>query len=135
MYRLYNLSFEAGSVNETMRLGLLAFSSNVFLQWKDVRQPYHSFYTTYKGHILEIVSSDSLSPRLTLWLYTICRISIFTESEVAWMHSSLRAKLGLNNVTSWSDKQEIMNAFLWIGVIHDQAGRDLFEAIFFPIAH
>ena len=132
MYRLYNMSFEAGSVNETMRLGLLAFFSNVFLQWKDVRQSYHSFYTIYKGHVLEIISSDSLSPRLMLWLYTICRISIFTESEGAWMPSSLRAKLGLNNVTSWSDMQEIMNAFLWIRMIHDQPGRGLFDAISFP---
>lgn len=48
------------------------------------------------------------------------------------MPSSLRAKLGLNNVTSWSDMQEIMNAFLWIRMIHDQPGRDLFDEISFP---
>jgi hypothetical protein len=33
MYRLLDMKFEIGSPDEAIRLGLLAFSSNIFLQW------------------------------------------------------------------------------------------------------
>ena len=39
MYRLLYQRFETGSLNEAFRLGLLAFSSPIFLHWNKVELP------------------------------------------------------------------------------------------------
>jgi hypothetical protein len=131
MYRLFDMCFESGSLDELVRLGLLTLSSNVFLKWKDMQQSYRSFYTTYERQLRKGVSLDTLSPRLMLWLYAIGSISTYTESEGAWLRSSLGTQLELNHVVSWGEMQGIMYEFMWIGMIHDEPGKELFENIFF----
>jgi hypothetical protein len=129
MYRLFDMRFETGSLDEIVRLGLLSFSSNVFLQWKDIRQSYQSFYTTYERQLRKAVSSNTLSPRLMLWFYTIGSISTYAEAEGAWLRSSLGTQLELNHVVSWSEMQSIMHEFMWIGMIHDEPGKEIFDCI------
>ncbi|KIX02098.1 uncharacterized protein Z518_08037 [Rhinocladiella mackenziei CBS 650.93] len=49
MYPILNLRFSSGSLDEALRLGLLAFSSNIFLQWQDARLPCMYFPTAYRS--------------------------------------------------------------------------------------
>ncbi|RDW81822.1 hypothetical protein BP6252_02934 [Coleophoma cylindrospora] len=78
IYRILNISFETGSKNELVRLGLLAFALNVFIQWRDIRQSYTQFSTAY---LQELAAMNGLEPRLVLWLLTIGSISVFTETD------------------------------------------------------
>ncbi len=59
MYRLLHMGFAAGSVDETLRHGLLAFSYHIFLQWQDIKLPYLHFPTSYQNCIL--------ASRLPMW--------------------------------------------------------------------
>ena len=39
MYRLLRMGFAVGTLDESLRLGLLAFTHHIFLQWQDIDFP------------------------------------------------------------------------------------------------
>ncbi|OTB07723.1 hypothetical protein M426DRAFT_266956 [Hypoxylon sp. CI-4A] len=68
MYRLLHMGFADGSIDEAIRLGLLAFSYHVFLQWQDIKPTHAQFHHAYKTCILNLSRTDGIPSRLTLWL-------------------------------------------------------------------
>ncbi|KAI1080350.1 hypothetical protein F5B20DRAFT_540274 [Whalleya microplaca] len=127
MYRLLQMSFETGSVDEAMRLGLLAFSSSIFLQWQGVKLSYEHLPVTYRACLVNLKLSDG-SPPLLLWLLVIGSIAIFGEPDSVWLKPWLRVNINLCGVTSWGEMQEILQSFLWIGLVHDKPGKALFDS-------
>lgn len=133
MYRLLHMSFETGSIDEAVRLGLLALSSHVFLQWKDVRPSYVDFPATYRNCLANLQAVDGFaSYHLLLWLLMVGAISIFTTADDdMWLKPWLRVNMNLCEVTSWNKMRDILDSFLWIGLVHDQPGMDMFDSAFF----
>ncbi|KAK6831707.1 hypothetical protein RU639_002978 [Aspergillus parasiticus] len=128
MYRLLQLKFETGSIGEAIRLGLLAFSSHVFLQWRDIQRPYTQFSASYKESLVSLKSLNGVSSDIVLWLLTVGRISVFGISDDEWLKPWLRANSQLCTVHSWPAMRNVMESFLWISALHDKLGKDLFES-------
>ncbi|KAK9319510.1 hypothetical protein V1517DRAFT_332366 [Lipomyces orientalis] len=63
IYRLLHMGFAAGSIGKTVRHGLLAFSHHVFLQWQEIKLPYHHFPTSYQNCILGLKLVDGVKTR------------------------------------------------------------------------
>jgi hypothetical protein len=49
LYRLTHLSFESDPLQETVRIGLLAFSSTIFMQLRYKKQPYEHLVNLYSN--------------------------------------------------------------------------------------
>ncbi|KNG82944.1 hypothetical protein ANOM_009464 [Aspergillus nomiae NRRL 13137] len=128
MYRLLHIKFETGSIAEAIRLGLLAFSSHVFLQWQDIRRQYIQFSTTFKESLMSLKDLDGVSSHIVLWLLIVGGISVFSTADDAWLKPWLRANSQLCKVNSWPAMRDVLESFMWIGVIHDKSGKDLFES-------
>lgn len=96
MYRLLNLSFDAGSLDEMVRLGLLAFCSKVFLQWSRVRSPPRHLSRSFRDCLLSL--TEPVSPQVTLWLLLTGYISVFSDEDEAWLQPWLRAVLEMCGV-------------------------------------
>jgi hypothetical protein len=128
MYNLLDLRFGSSSVDEAIRLGLLAFSSSVFLQWQAVKQPYRHLATAYQNCLFGISSSRQVPSYLSLWLLIICGISTF-DAPNDNLRPLLRAKIELSEVSSWGEMRDIMGSFLWIGWVLDKAGEKFFEFV------
>ncbi|GMG41021.1 unnamed protein product [Aspergillus oryzae var. brunneus] len=128
MYRLLQLKFETGSIGEAIRLGLLAFSSHIFLQWRDIQRPYIQFSASYKESLVSLKSLNGVSSDIVLWLLMVGRISVFGTSDDEWLKPWLRANSQLCTVHSWPAMRDVMESFLWIGALHDKPGKDLFES-------
>ncbi|KAF4340972.1 hypothetical protein FBEOM_5096 [Fusarium beomiforme] len=90
MYRLLRMDFTAGSINEAIRHGLLAFSYHVFLQWQDIKLPYHCFPTIYKNCVLGLELVDGISSQLMIWLLMTGALSLFSTSDEVWIKDGLR---------------------------------------------
>ena len=128
IYRLLSMTcFEAGSTEEVIRLGLLAFSSNVFLQWKRLGICYFHLATTYKDHLARLRYSDVL-PRLWLWLLMVGALSVFGHADDEWLKPWLRVHIDICGVGSWSDMQGILKSLMWIDLIHDEPGKDVYNS-------
>jgi hypothetical protein len=116
--------------DEAVRLGLLAFSSHIFLQWQDISLSYQYFPTTYKDCLVGLESVDDSSSRVLLWLLTIGAISVFRESDDVWLKPWIRENIHSCELESWSEMQDILDSFMWIGLVHDEPGKKIFDSLF-----
>ncbi|KAI1206379.1 uncharacterized protein F4807DRAFT_439859 [Annulohypoxylon truncatum] len=128
MYRLLDMEFDAGSTNELIRLGLLAFSSSVFLQWKYMRMSYTHFSALYKDCLMRGIFSD-MPPQFQLWLLMVGAVSVFTKADEEWLRPWLRAIMSSCNIELWTDMQDILNSFIWISLVHDELGKQVFDSV------
>lgn len=128
MYNFLDLRFGTSSVDEAIRLGLLAFSSSVFLQWQAVKQSYRHLATAYQSCLFGISSSKQVPNYLSLWLLIIYGISTF-DAPNDNLRLLLRAKIELCEVSSWGEMRDIMDSFLWMGLVLDKPGEKFFEFV------
>ena len=128
MYRLIRMdTFPNDSVNEALRLGMLAFLSNIFLSWQDVAVPHHHLSQAYQKCLQSLIVWKGVSPKLVLWLLVISAISVLSAEDM-WLLPSLRATTELCQASSWNELRGILKDFLWIDILHDRPGQALFNS-------
>lgn len=128
MYRLLHTSYEAGSLDEAIRLSLLAFSSSIFLQWRDFKLPYTHLPVAYKDCLLNATFLDA-SPQLWLWLLMIGTVSVFEEGDYPWLMPWVQLNADACEVEAWSDMLGVLHGFLWIGLVHDGPAERAFKCV------
>jgi len=128
IYRLLAMRFEAGSSDEAIRLGLLAFSSSVFLQWKRLGMPYSHLTSRFRSCLASLTRSQ-ISSQLLLWLLMVGAISVFDAADDGWLKPLVLANIGLCEIDSWSKMHDLLKSFMWIGLVHDKPGRQVFDSI------
>lgn len=128
LYRLLKMRFEAGSNNEAIRLGLLAFSSSIFLQWGGLGLSYTHFTAEFRSCVTGPLSSH-ISLQLLIWLLMVGAVSVLDASDDVWLKPRLRVNLGLCEIDTWSKMQNLMQSFMWIGLVYDRPGKVLFDSI------
>jgi len=124
MYRLIGMQFEAGSVDEAMRLGLLSFSQHVFLQWQGIQLPCLYLITSYKDCLASIQSSNVISPELMIWLLVVVEITSPSSVDGEQSRESLRECLSLFQPTTWDEMRGVLKSTMWIDRLHDLPGRE-----------
>lgn len=128
MYRLLHMTFTSGTLDETLRLGLLAFTHHIFLQWQDIILPRSPFSNTYREYLQAHTLGGRVPPSISLWLFMIGAVSLFRISEEQWLGESLRQSLELCGVTSWKGAQESLKASMWISLLDDKSGKQIYDS-------
>lgn len=129
MYRLLLMKFAPGSFDEAIRCGLLAFSHHIFLQWQDIKLPYRRFPTSFKSNILHPKFTKEASPQLMLWLLMIAAGSIFEVANEPWLHQNLREYANKCRVKSWRGVEVILESFMWINLLDDLPGKQIYKSL------
>jgi hypothetical protein len=131
MYRLLHLKFVTGSLDETVRLGLVAFSTPIFLQWRNIKLADPSLPYNYRKSLTGLNSLKcGTTPGALLWLLMVGATSIFHEpDDIAGLKKWLQPTIAMCSISSWNQMRDALNSFLWIGLIHDKPGREFFEAL------
>ncbi|KIW39419.1 hypothetical protein, variant [Exophiala oligosperma] len=129
-YRLLDLNqFQAKSQEEMIRLGLLAFTHHIFLQYQHLKLPYSHFQYLLERSLARKELSDIANPQLTLWILMVAVISIPNLAEDIWLFKSLQTLFQVCNITSWTGLRGFMKSMMWIDVLHDKPGKDIYEAV------
>ncbi|XDG09185.1 hypothetical protein ABKA04_008800 [Annulohypoxylon sp. FPYF3050] len=129
MYRLFHMSFESGSLNETVRFGLLAFTHHVFLQWRGIKPSCrHQFRHAYRNY-LQIHPLDTASPQLLMWLLTIGAVSLFSVLEEPWLRDKLERQVERCQVNTWTKLQEVLKSFMWVPLLDDKVGEEVYSSL------
>ncbi|KAF2095836.1 hypothetical protein NA57DRAFT_67545 [Rhizodiscina lignyota] len=116
MYRLLSMRFGSRSSGEAVRLGLLVFSSSVLLQWRLLGLSYVHLTSEFRGCLVRLASTRT-SSQLLLWLLMVGAVSPL-----------LIANMGCCDIYSWDKMQDLLNSFMWIGLVHDKAARTVFNS-------
>lgn len=128
MYRIVRMKCEPSSVDEAIRLGLLAFSSHIFLRVQDVPIPHTYFPNLYRDCLLGL-PSGAIPPLSLVWLLMVGGISLFTAADDHWFLPWLRSCLDTLEANHWDELRDRMKRFLWIEVLHDKPGRAIFDTV------
>jgi hypothetical protein len=132
MYRLIHMSFDVGSVNEAIRLGLLGLSSHVFLQWKVVRTTYAHLRACYRKCLDSAEDLDSIPTRVSSWLLMIGAVSVFERSDASWLRPRLRKNAMACGFKSWDEIRDVVDPLMWIPLVQEKAGKDFYDSVFTP---
>jgi uncharacterized membrane protein len=126
MYSLIGMRFITRTKDEVIRIGLLAFSCNAFLQWKNIGMSYSHLAFMFKS-ILTSSASEYISPQLMIWLLTVGAISVFDVKDDVWLAPLLRNNIMLCGIESWMNMQRLLESFIWIAFVNDKPGKRVYE--------
>ena len=129
MYRLLHMSFQTGSADEAIRLGLLAMGYCIFLQWQEMELPSSHFPAAFKSSIINLENRGGFPEPAMLWLLMVGGISIFSASDDAWLKGVLKVQVTLCHIRSWNEVREILKSFIWISPLHDTLGKAIFDSV------
>jgi hypothetical protein len=155
MYRLLHARFEPGSLDEAVRLALLAFSSPIFLHWNRVELPDRQFTSAYREALAGldyfmdtehtivpqehtiipqkhtiIYQEYTVTPQQHLWLLMVGALSMAHEPDnLAWLRPRLRMAIDMCSVSSWDDMRDVLRSFLWVGLVYDGPGKDVYDSV------
>jgi hypothetical protein len=127
MYRLLRMEYAAGSLDETTRLGLLAFTHHTFLQWKDIHLPRHGFSVRYRRYLLDHQLEDLVPSHVMLWLLMTGAVSTLNISAEPWLTACLRTQMKRCGVKSWKDMQDALKVCMWIPLLSQERVKQIYE--------
>lgn len=129
MYRLLHLTFLHPSVNEIIRLSLLAFSSTIFLQGQLFTRRYQ--HLTFKLRT-SLVQSQTQSPHETplpvrFWLTMMLSLISPLCADDIWLSGAIDQLVQETKITTWIDARTMLKSVMWIDVLHDTPGKEIVE--------
>ncbi|RDL42512.1 Uncharacterized protein BP5553_02491 [Venustampulla echinocandica] len=131
LYRLTHLSFKSDYLQEAMRVGLLAFSSAIFMQRQFMEQPYDNLLNLYNKALSRLRKSTDidLPIPIVLWMTMLSNVVAPKElSRVDWRSVWLDEAVSRAGIDSWSQAREILKSVMWIDFIHDRLGKKVCES-------
>ncbi|KAI8631890.1 hypothetical protein F5Y19DRAFT_422438 [Xylariaceae sp. FL1651] len=130
MYRLLYLRFTPASLNEVVRLSLLAFCSGVFIQWQQgIPMGPTYFPISFQESLAHFRRADDL-PYFMLWVLMVGAMAVFSEDDNMWLRPWLKTNMKLCGVDSWNGMRAILHSFLWIDMVHEYPAHGIFAEIF-----
>lgn len=128
-YRLTLLELRAGDLNELFRLGLLAFSTTVFLQTQAIKMRFGHLSRQFRDALLKTDWADGSVTALRLWLLFVAGLSAATRDDDHWLLPLLFAALHDAQFTSWESVRAVLKGFLWVDALHDVEGEKIFHQV------
>lgn len=129
IYRLLDMDFVAGSTDETIRRGLLAFCYHVFLQWRDIKPPHCYFSVAYRDCLRSAELIDGLPPQLIVWLLMTAANSVFRIEAEPWLAQLLRKFIARCKIGTWKEMQEILKSYMWITLLDERPGEHIYDLL------
>jgi hypothetical protein len=126
-YRLLHLDVSTCSQNKAIHLGMLAFSTNVFVQMQGLAIRFERLSAQLRDCVLGLqgLEDDSML-NFKLWLLLVARMSIVAGARDSWLEPELKKTLEVLGLASWTSVRDRLNGYLWIGVLHDNGGKKAF---------
>lgn len=130
MYPLLHMSFEPGSLDEAISLALLSYGFDIFLQFRSDPTPYVHLAASYQRCLNGLAKRNDVSPQLWIWLLTVGGLVVFLPAVRRNFRHWLLYYLGSCRVRSWEEMRDILSSFIWIGLVHDEGGKEIFDKLF-----
>ena len=131
LYRLMHLIFEEGSLQEAIRIGLLTFSSTIFLTRLYMKQPYEHLFNLFSSSLFDLCQSTSIKvPQpIMLWLMVLYHMVAYNQpSPGDWQSVWLGKAVSFTEVNTWPQARIMLKSVMWVDFVHDAPGNKAFEA-------
>ncbi|KAG9254838.1 uncharacterized protein F5Z01DRAFT_98501 [Emericellopsis atlantica] len=131
LYRLLHHSRMADVVQETLRLGMLAYITSIYLGETSIgidqrRHLMHLFTSSLTK--LE-VNVETIPAPLGFWLLFIWHTLTSPPDAAAHLDAWLARLAEQLDVDDWEEARTLLKASLWINVLHDHMGKRVFDTL------
>ncbi|KAI1170972.1 hypothetical protein F4777DRAFT_88156 [Nemania sp. FL0916] len=130
MYRLLRMHFAPGSLDELVRLSLIAFGIGAFLQWQQSFPMGPTRFPTILRECLRQFGQADRFPHFMMWILLIGALNVFPEEDNTWLYPCLKANLEVCGIGSWDDLHETLRTWPWVDVLHEDRGRAIFTEVY-----
>jgi hypothetical protein len=127
MYRLLHSRFASESFEEAIRLALLAFCTQAFLQLPSLKLQDTSLAGEYRECLINIGTSSLAPAHVVLWLQMVGAVIVFGAQDHEWLKPLLRTSIDVHGIRSWNDLGNVLNSAIWINLLLDQPGERVFN--------
>jgi hypothetical protein len=111
-------------------LGLLALISTLFFYYRQPRQLPYDLLAERLRHGIESALCNKLVEETTLlWLLFTGGISVFDDSDQAWLIPQIKILLFTLDINNWRAARSRIKTLPWIDVAHDKLGEELWQAV------
>lgn len=129
-YRLLHLGFDdliRSAADEALRLAVLSFTTTIFLQVAGIETRYSRLAARFKSALVTLeTQTTECSPHAKVWMLVAASISLSLTSH-KWLRIALSETVGEAHISEWSEMKRVLKKFFWVDVIHDAAGKAVFE--------
>ncbi|KAI1061465.1 hypothetical protein LB506_011896 [Fusarium annulatum] len=129
-HRLLQLSYNAQSTCELMRLCMLAYIKSILFSLPGVGRRMSYLSTNLESALQQFVPLDREHSTFLLWALFIAGSCIFEDFEREWHRRAIQETCDVLGVSSWVQCRVILNSVLWIGEIHDSMAQEGFMKVF-----
>lgn len=131
LYRLINISFEFMPILEAIRLGMMVFASQVFLQWRGMRQRQTQLDDGFGRVLLVLKDLEGFkaSPKLNFWLLVMWHTCVSTTSENGTLTEWLKSLVKQLRLDTWKDAKDVLKSLMWIDALFDKSLAQLFDLL------
>lgn len=130
LYRLLSLSFAENTPQEAIRIGLLTFSSTIFLTRLYMKQPYPLLFNLFGTALSNLCQPAKFNmPRpIMLWLMILYHVVAYKQPSFdEWQSIWLRKAILFNGISVWLEARRILKSIMWVDFVHDVPGKKAFE--------
>lgn len=131
LYRLHHMSFAVDTLDEALRLGLVAFSSHAFFEPTSIEIQRTPLSNAFRACLTNSKIREQISPQIFLWLQIVGFVAVFDESDHTWQKPLLLSSTERCGIRSWREVSEMMNTYVWIDIVFDKPGKDVYEMLLF----
>lgn len=131
-YKLCRLGFRSGSLDETLRLGLLNMASTMFVKRQFMDQSHICTSSAFGDALHELMDQDALTdlpPPIAFWLATLSvitgRPTVDNDWRIIWLRE-LQLRAGIDN---WTRACEMLRSVVWVDFLHGHRGKEAFGMI------
>lgn len=131
LYRLLYLRYERGSLDETIRLSLLALSAPIFLDWKTVYWVNGHFIASWRHCLTDLLTGlTCFAPQDSIWILMTGALSMSHDPDFrSQLLGGLQVLTASSHVTMWEDLEKLLQSYVWIRVLFDEPAKDIFDSI------
>lgn len=128
LYRLLNLSFETGTVNEALRAGMLTFAASLYFQWQARNNGQDQFGEGLDVELRALKSCSGVVPvPILFWLLMTWKTTVSEETAEKEHVGYLDNIIKLMCLGSWEDARNVLRRMIWIDRLYTTRGRSIVE--------
>lgn len=113
--------------NEVLRLGLLSFSTTVFLQTFRLKIRFTALSKQIRSTLAGFDWKDEAAGATRLWVLFMAAVTAVTDQDDEWLLPQLSDALRATGCHTWGDTLLVLKKFLWIGALLDSDGERIFN--------
>ena len=117
-------------IHESLRLGMLAFSTTIFLQMANLSMRFDHLAGSLEAALRTLhipTATDRNGWEMRLWLLFVVGISILGDRIGGWLRENVLQVLDVLKLNTWKKVRFILKDHLWIDMIHDSMGEEMFR--------